>query len=111
MLCGMWDLPGLGIKPVSPGLVARFLVATVPPEKSQEWLFNSIKPGLTGTGNSPFDLLVLQDGERLSHLGILCLLYRCGVAQNWTRLKRLYSSSSYKGELLKLVTLKHFDLH
>ena len=74
-------------------------------------MFNSIKPGITGMGNSPFDLLVLKDGERLSHLGILCLLHRCGVAQSQTRMKRLSSSSSYKAELLKLVTLKHFDLH
>ena len=44
----MWDLPGLGIEPVFPRLVARFLVAIVPPEKSQEWVFNSIKPGITG---------------------------------------------------------------
>ena len=31
--CGIWNLPGLGIKPVSPELVGKFLL-TVPPGKS-----------------------------------------------------------------------------
>ena len=33
LLCGMWDLPGPGLKPVSPALAGRFLT-TVPPGKS-----------------------------------------------------------------------------
>ena len=33
LLCGMWDLPGPGIKPVSPALAGGFLT-TVPPGKS-----------------------------------------------------------------------------
>ena len=33
LLLGMWDLPGSGIKPVSPALAGRFL-STVPPGKS-----------------------------------------------------------------------------
>ena len=35
MPCGMWDLPGPGIKPVSPALAGRFLT-TGPPGKSPE---------------------------------------------------------------------------
>ena len=35
----MWDLPGPGIKPVSPALAGRFLT-TAPPGKSQNSLFN-----------------------------------------------------------------------
>ena len=33
LLRGLWNLPGLGIEPVSPGLADRFL-STVPPGKS-----------------------------------------------------------------------------
>ena len=33
LLCGMWDLPRPGLKPVSPALAGGFL-ATVPPRKS-----------------------------------------------------------------------------
>ena len=33
LLCGMWDLPGPGIEPMSPALAGRFL-NTVPPGKS-----------------------------------------------------------------------------
>ena len=33
LLCGMWDLPGPGIEPMSPALADRFLT-TVPPGKS-----------------------------------------------------------------------------
>ena len=33
LLCGMWDLPGPGLEPVSPALVGRFLT-TAPPGKS-----------------------------------------------------------------------------
>ena len=33
LLCGMWDLPGPGLKPVSPTLTGRFLT-TVPPGKA-----------------------------------------------------------------------------
>ena len=32
LLCGMWDLPGPGLEPVSPALAGRFLT-TVPPGK------------------------------------------------------------------------------
>ena len=35
LLCGMWDLPGPGLEPVSPALAGRFLTI-VPPGKSQE---------------------------------------------------------------------------
>ena len=38
LLCGMWDLPGPGIEPVSPALVGRFLT-TVPPGKSLDLFF------------------------------------------------------------------------
>ena len=34
LLCGMWDVPGPGIEPVSPALAGGFLT-TVPPGKSQ----------------------------------------------------------------------------
>ena len=33
LLCGMWDLPGPGLKPVSPALAGGFLT-TAPPGKS-----------------------------------------------------------------------------
>ena len=36
LLCGMWDLPGPGLKPVFPALAGRFLT-TVPPGKT--WIF------------------------------------------------------------------------
>ena len=35
LLCGMWDLPGSGIEPVSPALVGRFFT-TEPPGKPEE---------------------------------------------------------------------------
>ena len=41
---GMWDLPGPGIKPVSPAL-AGGLPATGPPEKSQTNLSPGLEPG------------------------------------------------------------------
>ena len=34
LFCGMWDLPGPGIEPMSPALAGRFLT-TAPPGKSQ----------------------------------------------------------------------------
>ena len=40
LLCGMWDLPGPGLKPMSPALAGRFLI-TVPPGKSSNgFIFN-----------------------------------------------------------------------
>ena len=39
LLRGMWDLPGLGLKPVSPALAGGFLT-TVPPRKPQDYDFN-----------------------------------------------------------------------
>ena len=41
LLRGMWDLPGAGIKPVSPELAGRFLT-TVPPGKSPFYSFLKI---------------------------------------------------------------------
>ena len=38
MLCGMWDLPGPGLKPVSPALAGRFLT-TVPSGKPLAYVF------------------------------------------------------------------------
>ena len=35
LLCGMWDLPGPGLEPVSPALAGGFLT-TAPPGKSQD---------------------------------------------------------------------------
>jgi len=40
----MWDLPGPGMKPVSPAL-AGGLPATGPPEKSQNNLSSGLEPG------------------------------------------------------------------
>ena len=40
LLCGMWDLPGPGIEPVSPALTGRFLT-TVPPRKSRDRYFET----------------------------------------------------------------------
>ena len=37
LLRGMWDLPGLGIEPMSPALAGGFLT-TAPPGKSPIWL-------------------------------------------------------------------------
>ena len=37
LLCGMWDLPGPGLKPVSPALAGRFLI-TSPPGKPWKFL-------------------------------------------------------------------------
>ena len=37
VLCGMWDLPGPGLEPVSPALAGRFLT-TAPPGKSRKFL-------------------------------------------------------------------------
>ena len=36
MLCGMWDLPGPGLEPVSPALAGGFLT-TAPAGKSHKW--------------------------------------------------------------------------
>ena len=36
LLCGMWDLPGPGLKPVSPALAGRFST-TAPPGKP--WIY------------------------------------------------------------------------
>ena len=49
LLCGMWNLPGLGIEPVSPGLAGVFL-STVPPGKFCS-LVNSIIPMLLKFGS------------------------------------------------------------
>ena len=38
LLCGMWDLPGPGLEPVSPALAGGFLT-TVPPGKSLQFIF------------------------------------------------------------------------
>ena len=38
LLCGMWDLPGPGLDPLSPALAGRFLT-TAPPEKSLHSVF------------------------------------------------------------------------
>ena len=40
LLCSMWDLPGPGLKPVSPALAGGFL-PTAPPGKSKVFLFHS----------------------------------------------------------------------
>ena len=37
--CGMWDLPGAGIEPVSPALAGRFLIIG-PPGKPQDEFLN-----------------------------------------------------------------------
>ena len=37
LLCGMWDLLGPGLQPVSPALAGRFLT-TVPPGKSRQYV-------------------------------------------------------------------------
>ena len=39
LLCGMWDLPGTGIKPMSPALAGGFST-TAPPGKPQHIIFN-----------------------------------------------------------------------
>ena len=46
-LCGTWNLPGPGIKPVSPVLAGRFL-STVPPGKSKSSKFFVPKVELLG---------------------------------------------------------------
>ena len=38
LLCGMWDLPGPGLKPVSPELAGGFLT-TAPPRKPKKFIF------------------------------------------------------------------------
>ena len=38
--CGMWDLPGPGLKPVSPVLSGRFFLTTGPPRKSCHVVLN-----------------------------------------------------------------------
>ena len=42
LLHGIWDLPGPGLKPMSPALTGRFL-ATVPPGKSHEVVLHQHK--------------------------------------------------------------------
>ena len=41
LLCGMWDLPGLGLEPVSPALAGGFLT-TAPPGKPLNSLLMSL---------------------------------------------------------------------
>lgn len=67
------------------------------------------KLGRTGEGNSHFDILAKDRGfgERLLYLVFLCLFHR---GSSFSR-KKTGLFIIYKGELLKLVTLKHFDLH
>ena len=43
LLCGMWDLPGPGIEPVSPALAGGFL-STAPPRKSLQIFLKSSLP-------------------------------------------------------------------
>ena len=38
LLCGMWDLPGPGLEPVSPALAGRF-PTTAPPGKPYQFIF------------------------------------------------------------------------
>ena len=38
LLCVMWDLPGPGLKPVSPALAGRFLTTVLPGKSSSEFL-------------------------------------------------------------------------
>ena len=46
LLCGMWDLPGPGLEPMSPELAGGFLT-TVPPGKSLYYsiIQNALAPG------------------------------------------------------------------
>ena len=46
LLCGMWDLPGPGLEPVSPALEGRFLT-TAPPGKPITRYFNHFSTMLT----------------------------------------------------------------
>ena len=68
LLCGMWDLPGPGLEPVSPALAGGFLT-TAPPGKFLFVTFdyevlvfeNSFRPGLK---SSPENLHLLLLGAR-----------------------------------------------
>ena len=59
MLCGMWDLPGPGIEPVSPALAGGFLT-TEPPGKSRHEFFKM--------QTKQSDVLESHLGERLPTL-------------------------------------------
>ena len=70
----MWNLPRPGIEPPSPALLGEFL-STEPPRKSPHLLYNY------ACVENPRD-------------GVAWWAAIYGVAQSWTRLKRLSSSSS-----------------
>ena len=46
LLCGMWDLPGPGLKPVSPALAGGFLTTALP-GKPNFYIFISIIPDIS----------------------------------------------------------------
>ena len=65
LLRGMWDLPGPGLKPVSPALAGR-LLTTAPPGKPQCALFIA-QATLSWASNTVVSLM------NISHLGLLAL--------------------------------------
>ena len=63
LLCGMWNLPGPGIKPMSPGLQGRFLTPGPPREAPIYfliWTGNMIVDGCLRTWSQYFDVLTLE---------------------------------------------------
>ena len=73
MPCSMWDLPGPGIKPVSPALAGRFLT-TGPPGKSPEstllmihvfyLLWRGLRKGLLGEWMHKIHYMVEQQKKK-----------------------------------------------
>ena len=81
LLCGMWDLPGLGIEPVSPALAGR-LLTTLPPGKSQDslYLLNMRIPAINFQKPFPLSLWLLSQHCNFSSYTpciLICHPYFC----------------------------------
>ena len=62
LLCGMWDLPGPGLEPMSPALAGRFLT-TVPPGKSSYSFLQIDFIHLLGSLNLKYQKLLTCENE------------------------------------------------
>ena len=71
LLCGMWDLPGPGLEPVSPALAGGFLT-TAPPGKPYLFIFGSRQVFSCGTWDLFFFYKFIYLFLFLAALGLCC---------------------------------------
>ena len=73
LLCGMWDLPGPGLKPVSPALAGGFLT-TAPPGKSLTFKLDRVTSRNLTTGvTQPLSSCFLQCKRQTT------VVFPCGI--------------------------------